>query len=152
MQTDGFPTTASSARDQLSGLLTGLINRSPGTAQALLAAGDGLKLAYTEQPVDDADNLAAVIVGLYSLARQQFKDAPGGVRQVAVEHDGGSLFVMSAGVHFTDTKAVSTVLAVVASPDADPGQVGYEMDKLIKGLDEHLIVEARSNTFHGQGL
>ncbi|MCX4827092.1 roadblock/LC7 domain-containing protein [Streptomyces sp. NBC_01142] len=152
MQSDGFPTSATSARDQLSGLLAGLLDKAPGTTRALLASGDGLKLAWTEQPIDDADNLAAVISGLYSLGRQQFKDMPGGIRQVVVEHDGGSLFVMSAGAEFTDNKAVNTVLAVVATPDADAGQVGYEMETFIGGLDEHLVVAARPNSFSGQGL
>ena len=152
MQSDGFPTSATSARDQLSGLLAGLLDKAPGTTRALLASGDGLKLAWTEQPIDDADNLAAVISGLYSLGRQQFKDTQGGIRQVVVEHDGGSLFVMSAGAEFTDNKAVNTVLAVVTAPTADPGQVGYEMETFIGGLDEHLVVAARPNSFSGQGL
>ncbi|MFE5859722.1 roadblock/LC7 domain-containing protein [Streptomyces virginiae] len=152
MQSDGFPTPVTSARDQLSGLLTGLLTKAPGTTSALLASGDGLKLGWTEQPTDDADSLAAVIAGLYSLGRQQFKDTQGGIRQVVVEHDAGSLFVMSAGAEFTDDRAVNTVLAVVASPGADPGQVGYVMETFIGGLDEHLVVAARANSFSGQGL
>jgi predicted regulator of Ras-like GTPase activity (Roadblock/LC7/MglB family) len=151
MQIDGFPTSNTSARDQLSGLLTKFLGKAPGTVRALLAAGDGIKLAWTDQPIDDADNFAAIVSGLYSLGRQQFKDAPGGVRQIVVEHDGGSLFVMSAGAWFTNAEAVSTVLAVQATPHADPGQIGYEMDHFLKGLAEHLIVEARSNRFNGRG-
>ncbi|MFE0852154.1 roadblock/LC7 domain-containing protein [Streptomyces mutabilis] len=152
MQNDGTAPRITAARDQLSGLLAGLLDKAPGTIRALLASGDGLKLAWTEQPTDDADNLAAVISGLYSLGRQQFKETPGGIRQVVVEHDGGSLFVMSAGAAFSDSKAVNTVLAVVARPDADPGQVGYVMETFIGGLDEHLVVAARANSFSGQGL
>lgn len=152
MQNDSVPVTGASAREQLSGLLTGLLTRAPGTTRALLAAGDGLKVAWTEQPVDDADNTAAVITGLYSLGRQQFKDTAGGMRQVVAEHDGGTLFVMSAGVKFTDNRAVNTVLAVLATPDADPGQVGWEMEAFIKGLDEHLVVQARTNAFSGSGV
>ncbi|MFI0219097.1 roadblock/LC7 domain-containing protein [Streptomyces lydicus] len=151
MQSDGSPATGTSAREKLSGLLTGLLDKVPGTTRALLAAGDGLKVAWTEQPVDDADNLAAVISGLYSLGRQQFKDTPGGVRQVVVEHDGGQLFVMTTGAEFTDTRAVNTVLAVVATLEADPGQAGYEMETFIRGLDEHLVVQARPNAFSGLG-
>lgn len=152
MKNDGTATRITAARDQLSRLLAGLLDKAPGTIRALLASGDGLKLAWTEQAIDDADNLAAVISGLYSLGRQQFKDTPGGVRQVVVEHDGGSLFVMSAGAEFTDNKAVNTVLAVVAAPDVDAGQVGYVMETFIRGLDEHLVVAARANSFSGQGL
>lgn len=151
MQPDGSPASNTSARDQLSGLLTRFLRKAPGTVRALLAAGDGIKLAWTDQPIDDADSFAAIVSGLYSLGRQQFKAAPGGVRQIVVEHDGGSLFVMSAGARFTDDKAVSTVLAVQATSHADPGQVGYEMDHFLKGLAEHLIVEARTNRLNGQG-
>ncbi|MEV4333606.1 roadblock/LC7 domain-containing protein [Streptomyces sp. NPDC049597] len=152
MQSDGIPTPGTSAREQLSALLAALLKRAPGTTAALLAAGDGLKVAWTEQPVDKADNTAAVISGLYSLARQQFKDTPGGMRQIVAEHDSGLLFVMSAGVKFTDDRAVNTVLAVVATPDADAGQVGYEMEAFIRGLDEHLVVQARPNAFSGPGV
>ncbi|GAA1213818.1 roadblock/LC7 domain-containing protein [Streptomyces rhizosphaericus] len=152
MPSHGFPTSDTSARDQLSGLLAGLLHKTPGTTRALLGSGDGLKLAWTEQPTEDADGLAASISGLYSLGRQQFKDKPGGTRQVVIEHDSGTLFVMSAGAVFTDPKAVNTVLAVLATPDASPGQVGYEMESFIGGLDEQLVVAARANRFSGQGL
>lgn len=152
MHSDGLPATTPSARDKLSGLLTGLLTKAPGTVRAILASGDGLKLAWTEQPTEDADNLAAVVAGLYSLGRQQFKHSTGGTRQVVVEHDSGSLFLMSAGRKFTDTRAVSTVLAVVTTPQADAGQVGYEMDVFIRGLDEHLVVQARPSLFTGSGM
>ncbi|MFD8609637.1 roadblock/LC7 domain-containing protein [Streptomyces sp. NPDC059631] len=149
MPNDILPPTASAARDQLAGLLTGLLTKTPGTTRALLASGDGLKLACTEQPADEADSLAAVISGLYALGRQQFAALPGGVRQVVIEHDSGSLFVMSAGADFADERAGTTVLAVVAEPQADPGQVGYAMDTFVRGLDEHLVVAGRSS-YSGQ--
>ncbi|MBM9624641.1 roadblock/LC7 domain-containing protein [Streptomyces zhihengii] len=152
MTSDNSTTHFHTAREQLNGLLNALLRKVPFTTSAVLASGDGLKLAHTEQPTDDADNLAAVISGLYSLGRQQFRDMPGGIRQVVVEHDGGSLFVMSAGTEFTNNAAVNTVLAVVATPDASPGQVGYEMETFIRGLNEHLVVAARPSPFNGQGL
>jgi predicted regulator of Ras-like GTPase activity (Roadblock/LC7/MglB family) len=148
MPADGFPTTDTSAPERLSGLLTQLVNKTPGVTQALLASGDGLKMAWTDQPLDDADTLAAVVSGLYSLGRQQFHKSPGGVRQVVIEHDAGSLFVMSASGPAVGT----TMLAVVTSPKADPGQVGYEMDQFIKGLAEHLVIEARETKIQAQGL
>ncbi|MEV8033606.1 roadblock/LC7 domain-containing protein [Streptomyces sp. NPDC086182] len=152
MHNDGNLTTGTSAREQLSGLLSGLLQRATGATRALLAAGDGIKVAWSEQPVDDADNLAAAVSGLYSLGRQQFSAAEGGVRQVMVEHTGGTLLVMSAAGRFSDGRAVNTVLAVVAGPDADPGQVAYEMEAFVRGLDEHLVVQARPNAFSGSGL
>lgn len=152
MHIDGLATPNASARDQLGGLLARLLEKIPGAAGALLGSGDGLKLAWTEQPTDDADNLAAVVAGLYSLGRQQFKDSPGATRQIIVEHDGGVLFLMSAGQGFTDATAVSTVLAVVTTPDAKAGQVAYEMEVFIRGLEEHLVVQARPSVFTGSGL
>ncbi|MFD7537532.1 roadblock/LC7 domain-containing protein [Streptomyces sp. NPDC059819] len=152
MQSDGLQTPAPSARDQLSSLLTALLAKVPGTTSAVLASGDGLKRAWTDQPIDDADNLAAVTAGLYALGRRQFDGKPGGIRQFAVEHDSGRLFVMSAGNRFADTEAANSVLAVVTTPEADAGQVGYEMEAFIRGLDEHLIVAARVNPFSGTGL
>ncbi|MEU9744748.1 roadblock/LC7 domain-containing protein [Streptomyces niveus] len=152
MQSESLPISATAARDQLSGLLDGLLSKVPGTTRAVLASGDGLKLAWTEQPIDEADSLAAVTSGLYSLGRQQFKNTHGGIRQVVVEHDGGGLFVMSAGVAFQDHRAVGTVLAIVAEHTANFGQVGYEMEVFIRGLAEHLVVSARPHSYSGQGL
>jgi predicted regulator of Ras-like GTPase activity (Roadblock/LC7/MglB family) len=152
MHNDGTPTTGTSAREQLGGLLAGLIKKAPGTTRALLAAGDGLKVAWTEQSIDKADNLAAIISGLNSLGQQAFTDTAGGIRQMLVEHDEGFLFVMSAGADFTHARAVNTVLAVVATPDADPGQVGYQMEAFVRGLEEHLVVQARPNAVTGSGL
>lgn len=98
MQPDTFPADDAPTTGQttLDGLLAGLMNRAPGTVRVLLASGDGLKLAHTDKDVDKADEMAAVMSGLYSLGRGIFKHTPGGVRQVVVEHDGGRLFVMSA--------------------------------------------------------
>jgi hypothetical protein len=69
---------------------------------------------------------------------------------VAVEHDVGSLYVMNSGV--VHQAVLGTVLAVVTTPEADPGHVGHEMEMLIRALDEHLIVQARRNTVYGQVL
>ncbi|KUN17591.1 hypothetical protein AQJ11_37650 [Streptomyces corchorusii] len=138
--------SVTSPREQLSGLLDQLIDKIPGALHALLASGDGLKMALTQQPVEDADTLAATVAALYSLCRRPFAAADGGMRQVVAEHDAGYLFVMSAGASFTSAQAVGTVLALVATADADPGQVGHEMAQFIRGLDEHLVVGARTRS------
>jgi predicted regulator of Ras-like GTPase activity (Roadblock/LC7/MglB family) len=136
--------SAASARDQLSGLLEQLISKTPGTSCAVLASSDGLKMAWTQQPINDVDTLAATVTSLYALGRQQFSTADGRMRQIFAEHDAGFLFVMSAGASFTNTQVVGTVLAVVATKAANPGQVAHEMEHFIKGLDEHLVVGARN--------
>ncbi|MEU3904117.1 roadblock/LC7 domain-containing protein [Streptomyces goshikiensis] len=137
--------SGATVRSHLSGLLAGMLTRTPGASSALLGTNDGLKLAYTTESLDEADAMAAVISGLLSLARGHFKNLPGGVRQLVIEHDAASLFVMSAGTVGSD--GLSTVLAVQTTPAADPGQVGHEMAALITGLDEHLVTRARRNTF-----
>lgn len=153
MQPDALPANDAPTTGQttLDGLLAGLMNRAPGTVRVLLASNDGIKLAHTDKDHDKADEMAAVMAGLYSLGRGIFKNTPGGVRQVAVEHDGGRLFVMSAGASAdADYGVVGTILGVLALSSAEPGLVGYEMTTLIKGLNEHLITEARANKHSGQ--
>ncbi|MFI5752326.1 roadblock/LC7 domain-containing protein [Streptomyces sp. NPDC051644] len=134
--------TAAAARKQLSDLLDGLIQRTPGTTYAVLGSNDGLKLARSSQPTAQADGTAATATAMFSLAQGHFKDHQGGTRQIAVEHDSGNFFVMSAGVSRVD--GLSTILAVDTAPDADPGLVGHEMVSFINGLDEHLVTEARN--------
>ncbi|MFI5752419.1 roadblock/LC7 domain-containing protein [Streptomyces sp. NPDC051644] len=129
------------ARKQLSDLLDGLISRTPGASRAMLGSNDGLKLACSSQPTDKADGMAAIATGLYSLGQQHFRDREGGTRQVVVEHDAGTLFVMSAGRVSAD--GLSTMLAVDTTPDADPGLIGHAMETFINGLDEHLVTQAR---------
>ncbi|MEU7161133.1 roadblock/LC7 domain-containing protein [Streptomyces chrestomyceticus] len=137
------------AQEELAKLLEALVRQIPGAQWALLSTGDGLKLAFCNRSVDDADDAAAACTGIRSAARQLFKDSPGGVRQVAVEHDEGFCFVMGAGL--VDEKAVGTLLTVVAGRDADPGQAGHHMVRFVTGLDEQLVVAARRNSIRRLG-
>lgn len=57
------------ASEDLSWLLTGLVNRVPHTRSALLLSSDGLVKAAEGLDTDAADQLAALASGLYSLAR-----------------------------------------------------------------------------------
>ncbi|WP_431952294.1 roadblock/LC7 domain-containing protein [Actinacidiphila sp. bgisy167] len=138
-------------RTPLDGLLTDLRSRVTGTEHVLLATGDGLKIAWSEQDTAEAEKLAAVMTGLLSLARGAFVTSPGGVRQVVVEHDAGALFVMSAEGSAADPRLVGTLLGVLTTERADPGEVGYEMKKLIKALEEHLTVHTRQTQPSGRG-
>ncbi|MGW4205108.1 roadblock/LC7 domain-containing protein [Streptomyces sp. NPDC004726] len=142
-------------RSSLDGLLDGFVSRVPGVVRVLLATGDGLKLASAAATAEEADTMAALISGLYSLSRGAVA-GPGGVRQILIEHDAGTLFVMSAGTVGADTAPdrLGTSLGVLATPDADAGAVGYEMSALIRSLDEHLVTQARivAGTQLRQGL
>jgi predicted regulator of Ras-like GTPase activity (Roadblock/LC7/MglB family) len=136
-------------------LLEDFVARVPGVDGALLASRDGLKLAAVGLSENQADQTSAVVSGLYSLARGvgKIKGSSGGaVRQVLIEHDEVTFFVMSAGDGLpqgmpmqpgSDPRTVGSVLAVLAAPDADPGMVGYEMATLIKSVAEHLVTATR---------
>ncbi|HEY0700433.1 MAG TPA: roadblock/LC7 domain-containing protein, partial [Micromonospora sp.] len=86
---------------------------------------------------DDADHLAAVASGLFSLARSAGGKAGGtsGVRQVVAELDDTLLFVTAAGS--------GAVLAVLAEHGADAGVLGYEMAQMVKSVRPYLATPTR---------
>jgi predicted regulator of Ras-like GTPase activity (Roadblock/LC7/MglB family) len=121
----------------LSWLLTGLVQRVPHTRNALLLSSDGLVKAVHGLETDDADHMAALASGLYSLARSagmRFGDG-GEVRQVVVELDTTLLFVSTAGS--------GACLAVMAEREADAAVLGYEMAMLVKSVRPYLATPAR---------
>jgi predicted regulator of Ras-like GTPase activity (Roadblock/LC7/MglB family) len=118
-------------------LLSGLIDRVPGTKSALLLSSDGLRKAAHGLDDDGADHLAAVASGLFSLARSAGTrfDGSDGVRQVVAELDESLLFVSAAGS--------GAVLAVLAGRSTDPGVLGYEMAQMVKSVRPYLSTPAR---------
>ncbi len=125
---------------ELNWLLEYLVSTVDGVRQAVILSPDGLTLGNSPGlSVDDADHLAALAAGVYSLARgagQRF--AGGEVRQVIIEMDDALLFVTSAGE--------GTCLAVLAAADADAGQVAYEMAVLVKRVGQHMVANPRFPT------
>ncbi|GIE30369.1 dynein regulation protein LC7 [Actinoplanes italicus] len=121
-------------------LLSGLIDRVPGTRSALLLSSDGLRKAAHGLDDDGADHLAAVASGMFSLARSAGTRFGGtdGVRQVVAELDDALLFVSAAGS--------GAVLAVIAGKTADPGVLGYEMAQMVKSVRPYLSTPARHET------
>ncbi|WP_306371324.1 roadblock/LC7 domain-containing protein [Nocardiopsis sp. CC223A] len=123
-------------------LLEGLLERTPGTRHALVLSRDGLKLCHTPGlGKDSADHLAAIAAGVQSLAHSasiEFGDGAGGVRQAMAEFYGGLLFIVEAGA--------GAHLAVITSPEADPGLVGHNMNELVEQLGEHLSTPPRAAT------
>jgi predicted regulator of Ras-like GTPase activity (Roadblock/LC7/MglB family) len=126
----------SQAQD-LTWLLSGLLQRVPLTRSALLTSADGLRRAAHGLDPDGADHLAALASGLFSLARNVGARFGGGegVRQVVAELDTMLLFVTAAGS--------GTVLAVLADRGADAGVLGYEMAQLVKSVRPYLATPAR---------
>jgi predicted regulator of Ras-like GTPase activity (Roadblock/LC7/MglB family) len=133
-------TTATGAiAAELSWLLEGLLNRTPGTRHALVLSRDGLKMCRTGALTEDqADQLAAIAAGIQSLshgASIEFGDGSGGVRQSMTEFYGGVLFIVEAGQ--------GSHVAVIADEAADAGLVGHNMLELVEQLGERLSAAPR---------
>ncbi|MFE2182933.1 roadblock/LC7 domain-containing protein [Streptomyces sp. NPDC003442] len=121
-------------------LLDDLTERIAEIRHALVLSNDGLVTGASSTLVrQDAEHLAAVASGLHSLAKGSGRHfRTGRVRQTMVEFDEGVLFVTAAGD--------GSCLCVLTGPDADVGQVAYEMALLVNRVGEHLGVEARQES------
>lgn len=121
-------------------LLDDLTHRMAQVRHVLVLSNDGLVTgASATLERQDAEHLAAVASGLHSLAKgsgNHFRT--GRVRQTMVEFEEGVLFVTAAGD--------GSCLCVLSGPDADVGQVAYEMTLLVNRVGEHLGVEARQES------
>jgi uncharacterized protein len=125
------------ARD-VSWLINAFTERVPGVAHAVVVSSDGLLVAVSDHlPRDSADQLAAVTSGLVSVVGGAARIVDGDeVRQTVVEMGRGFFLVMSI--------RDGSILAVLASHDADIGVVGYEMARLAKQAGEMLTPALRA--------
>jgi predicted regulator of Ras-like GTPase activity (Roadblock/LC7/MglB family) len=125
--------------EDLSWLLSGLVQRVPHTRSGLLLSSDGLVMASDGLDKDAADHLAALASGLYSLARSAGKrfDDDDEVRQIVTELSSSLLFVSAAGQ--------GALLAVLAGREADVPVLGYEMTMLVKSVRRHLGAAPRQS-------
>ena len=128
-----------SARGGLDWLLASLTETIEQIHQAVIFSTDGLVMGLSPGLAqEDAEHLAALAAGVQSLARgagQRFQG--GNVRQTIIEMDAALLFITTAGQ--------GTCLAVLAAPEADAGQVAYEMTVLVKRLGQHLGTSLRTS-------
>jgi predicted regulator of Ras-like GTPase activity (Roadblock/LC7/MglB family) len=110
----------------------------PGVAHAVVVSSDGLLVAVSDRlPRDSADQLAAVTSGLVSITSGAASIFDGDeVRQTVVEMGRGYFLVMSI--------RDGSILATLASRDADIGVVGYEMARLVKQAGEMLTPALRA--------
>ncbi|WP_320781766.1 roadblock/LC7 domain-containing protein [Streptomyces sp. CRN 30] len=133
-------TGTTTADSQLTWLIEGLLERTPGARHALVLSRDGLKLCHTPGlSADRADQLAAIAAGIQALAHgasAEFGDGSGGVRSAMTEFYGGILFIVEAGE--------GAHLAVVTGEEADAGLVGHTMGELVEQLGAHLTAPPRS--------
>jgi len=118
-------------------LLDDLVARVAQIDKAVILSRDGLAIgASAGLTREDSEHLSAVAAGFQSLARgvgQQF--SCGNPRQTIVELESAFLFVTAAGE--------GSCLAVLASIEADAGQIAYEMAVLVRRVGEHMAVNAR---------
>jgi uncharacterized protein len=130
MSTQGRPI------QDLSWLVTNLVERVPDVAHAIVVSSDGLPLAMSAGfPQERADQLAAITSGLASLTQGASRVFEGGaVAQTVVEMRHGVLVVMAI--------SNGASLAVLAT-SIDLGLVAYEMTLLVERVGRVLTPAVR---------
>ena len=118
-------------------LVTDFTHRVPGVAHAIVVSTDGLPLSSSAGlPRDRADQLAALISGLFSLTGGAARCLEGGrVLRTVVEMERGLILLMSVGDR--------SCLAVLATPACDVGLVAYEMTILVDRVGQLLTSPPR---------
>ena len=118
-------------------LLDDLVDRIAQVQHVLILSNDGLVTDCSRDlDVSDAEHLAAVSSGVYSLAKGAGRHfGAGSVRQTMIEFDDGFLFVTAAG-H-------GSCLSILTGEGTDVGQMAYEMTLLVHRVGEHLGVAPR---------
>lgn len=121
----------------LAWLLKGLAEEVPVVRGCVLLSSDGLVKAAHGMDRVSSEQLAALASGLFSIARSAGMkfDNSKDVRQVVTELKSSQLFISWAGHN--------SVLAVLASGEADPAVVGFEMARLIKAVRPFLDTAVR---------
>ncbi|GED88535.1 roadblock/LC7 domain-containing protein [Streptomyces sp. 6-11-2] len=148
-------TTASGQRDDMAWLLRQFAADVPGVTHTVLLSRDGLRLLDSDVDKDWADELSAAISGVASLAANitgpSHKKRP--ARQVIIERDDCLFFVQSAGRSAAfdnrpgnERGEVDTILAVIATTDADAGAVGFEMGRLVAKFAPYMLIPVRVGT------
>ena len=137
MSTPGRPV------QDLSWLITNMVERVPDMAHAVVVSSDGLPLATSAGfPRERADQLAAITSGLASLTQGGSRVFDGGeVVQTAVEMQRGLLVVMAI--------SNGASLAVLAASTCDLGLVAYEMTLLVERAGRVLTPAARGGVMQG---
>ncbi|WP_033313606.1 roadblock/LC7 domain-containing protein [Streptomyces iakyrus] len=148
-------TTASGQRDNMAWLLRQFASDVTGVTHAVLLSRDGLRLVDSDVDKDWADELSAALSGVASLAANitgpTHKKRP--ARQVIIERDDCLIFVQSAGRSAAfdnhpgnERGEVDTILAVIATTDADAGTVGFEMGRLVQKFAPYMLIPVRVGT------
>ncbi|WP_433262493.1 roadblock/LC7 domain-containing protein [Actinosynnema sp. CS-041913] len=128
--------------DQFGWLVSNFAERVPGVAHAVVISVDGLLLtASSGLPEDRAEQLSAIAAGVASLTESAARCFDGGgVLRSVIEMQYGIMLLMSI--------RDGSCLAVLAAPDADVGQVAYEMTVVVDQVGQLLTPELRAE-LHG---
>ncbi|MFD5478797.1 roadblock/LC7 domain-containing protein [Streptomyces hawaiiensis] len=146
---------ANGQRENMAWLLRQFASDVTGVTHAVLLSRDGLRLLDSDVDKDWADELSAAFSGVASLAANitgpSHKKRP--ARQVIIERDDCLFFVQSAGRSAAfenhpgnERGVVDTVLAVIATTDADAGTVGYETGRLVEKFAPYMQIPVRVGT------
>lgn len=121
----------------LAWLLKGLAEEVPVIRGSVLLSSDGMMKAAHGMDQASSEHLAALASGLFSMARSAGTKFDGSkdVRQVVVELKSSQLYISWAGFN--------SVLAVLATGEADPAVVGFEMARLIRAVRPFLDTAVR---------
>ncbi|MBG0565531.1 roadblock/LC7 domain-containing protein [Actinoplanes aureus] len=134
---------AQADRHQFNWLLGNFVHQTDGVRDAVAVSSDGLLIAASEglhRP--DADQLAAIVSSLASLARSASR---------RYEFDGLKLIMIEMYRGFLVISVIpgGSCLGVVATGDCDLGLVGYEISVLAERFGElltpALIAESRQH-------
>lgn len=123
---------------ELGWLISGFTHRLAGVSHAVVVSSDGVLVAASELfPRERAEQLAALTSGLVgvTMGAARLLDSVE-VRQTVVEMGRGYLLVM--------TIRDGSILAVLATREADLGIVGYEMVRLVHQAGERLTPALRA--------
>jgi predicted regulator of Ras-like GTPase activity (Roadblock/LC7/MglB family) len=125
------------AAGDLAWLIQELVDNVTEAQHAILLSADGLLIVSSRGiDRDDAEHLAAVASGVQSLTRGvSERIRVGKVQQTVIQFEEGFMFVMAAGY--------GACLCVIAEPDADAGNVVYEMAMLVTRAEGHLASRPR---------
>ncbi|WSM44747.1 roadblock/LC7 domain-containing protein (plasmid) [Streptomyces cellulosae] len=131
--------TPANAASDLTWLLDGFRNDVHGVEAVLIVSTDG---RWTHRSTglrdEDAEHLAAVTSGAYSLMRgaDAYLGGNGHVHQQVAQLSRHTFFVTSA--------AENSILAVITGSDADAGLVGHRMALLASQAGKYLGTETRT--------
>ncbi|MDH6222730.1 roadblock/LC7 domain-containing protein [Streptomyces pseudovenezuelae] len=143
---------------QATRLLDEFVKDTAGVTHALLVTREGLRQASVSHMEDDwADTVAAAFSGVASLAHgtkgPTNKTMP--ASQVLIERP-DTLFLMTeagTGSALNHTgEIVSTILVVLARPDANIGSVGYAAGQLVQRFSPFMTTPVRTRDGQDAGV